>query len=44
MINRGNYRADIFAAEKTRAAFLRCLGEVCGQTGWRVQADQNLPG
>lgn len=38
VINRGNYRADIFRSEKTKAAFLKCLDEACGKTGWRVQA------
>ena len=38
VINRGNYRAAIFAGEKTRAAFLQCLGEACEKTGWRVHA------
>lgn len=38
VLNRGNYRADIFRTEKAKAAFLKCLGEACGQTGWRVHA------
>jgi len=38
VINRGNYRADVFRGEKTKAAFLQCLDEACGKTGWRVQA------
>ena len=38
VLNRGNYRSDIFRGEKTRAAFLKCLGEACEKTGWRVQA------
>jgi putative transposase len=38
VINRGNYRTDIFGAQKTKAAFLKCLGEVCAKTGWRVHA------
>jgi len=38
VLNRGNYRADIFRAEKTKDAFLKCLGEVCAKTGWRVHA------
>jgi putative transposase len=36
VLNRGNYRADIFRAAKTRAAFLNCLDEACNKTGWRV--------
>jgi len=38
VINRGNYRADIFRSEKTKAAFLVCLEEACDKTGWRVHA------
>jgi REP element-mobilizing transposase RayT len=38
VINRGNYRAHIFRAEKTKAAFLKCLGEACEKTGWVVHA------
>lgn len=38
VLNRGNYRADIFRTEKARAAFLKCLGETCVRTGWRVHA------
>ena len=36
VLNRGNYRADIFQGTKTRAAFLNCLDEACAKTGWRV--------
>ncbi|MEO7799110.1 MAG: transposase [Opitutaceae bacterium] len=38
VLNRGNYLADIFRGEKTRAAFLNCLAETCAKTGWRVHA------
>ena len=38
VLNRGNYRADIFRGGKTRAAFLQCLAETCGKTGWRIHA------
>ena len=38
VINRGNYRGDIFRSEETRAAFLKCLDEACKKTGWRVYA------
>ena len=38
VLNRGNYRADIFRSDKTKAAFLQSLGEACGKTGWRVHA------
>ncbi len=36
--NRGNYRADIFATTGARAAFMRCLGEACKKSGWRLHA------
>jgi len=38
VLNRVNYRADIFRGEKTKQAFLDCLGEACVKTGWRVHA------
>jgi hypothetical protein len=38
VINRGNYRGDIFRTDKARAAFLTCVGEACQKTGWRVYA------
>lgn len=38
VLNRGNYRADIFRSDKTKAAFLHCLDEACQQTGWEVHA------
>lgn len=38
VINRGNYRSDIFRGAKTKQAFLNCLGEACAKTGWRVHA------
>lgn len=38
VLNRGNYRADIFRSDKAKAAFLQCLGEACEQTGWEVHA------
>ena len=38
VLNRGNYRTDIFADDRTKAAFLQCLGETCLKTGWRVHA------
>lgn len=38
VINRGNYRADIFRSEQTKMAFLRCLEGACQRTGWRVHA------
>ena len=38
VINRGNYRADIFASDGARAAFETCLWEACEKTGWIVHA------
>ena len=38
MINRGNCRHDISEAERTKAAFLKCLDEACEKTGWRIHA------
>ncbi len=38
VINRGNYRADIFEQSGTRAAFLKCLDEACQKSGWIVHA------
>ncbi len=38
VLNRGNYRADIFRTGKAKEAFLKCLGEACDKTGWRVHA------
>ncbi|HEY8994720.1 MAG TPA: transposase [Lacunisphaera sp.] len=38
VLNRGNYRSDIFRSDKTKAAFLKCLGEACERTGWQVHA------
>lgn len=37
VINRGNYRSGIFRGEKTKAAFLKCLGEACGGRHDRAQ-------
>ena len=38
VISRGNYRADVFRADQTKQAFLKCLDEACAKTGWRVHA------
>lgn len=35
LINRGNYRRDIFAAPRTRLAFMKCVDEAHRKTGWR---------
>lgn len=38
VINRGNYRADIFKAEGAKAAFEACLFEACAKSGWLLHA------
>lgn len=38
VINRGNYRADIFKSEGARAAFERCLFETCMKSNWVLHA------
>ena len=38
VISRGNYRAEVFRTEKTKAAFLKCLGEASLKAGWQVHA------
>lgn len=38
VINRGNYRADIFKTDGAKAAFEQCLFEVCGRSGWLLHA------
>jgi REP element-mobilizing transposase RayT len=38
VINRGNYRADIFRSEGARAAFERCLFEACAKSNWVLHA------
>ena len=38
VINRGNYRAFLFERDSTKGAFLKCLEEACGKTGWIVHA------
>lgn len=38
VLNRGNYRTDIFATEGAKQAFLRTLDETCEKTGWVVHA------
>lgn len=38
VINRGNYRRDLFSGEGAAAAFERVLDEACGSFGWRVHA------
>ncbi|HVZ64334.1 MAG TPA: transposase [Lacunisphaera sp.] len=38
MINRGNYRSDVFASEGAKAAFESCLFEACRKSGWLLHA------
>jgi len=38
VINRGNYRADIFATDGAREAFIKALDEACERTGWIIHA------
>ena len=38
VINRGDYRADIFAYGGAREAFEECLWQACEKTRWRVHA------
>lgn len=38
LINRGDYRRAVYAEEKTKAAFLRCMGETGERTSWHEHA------
>lgn len=38
VINRGNYRRDVFAPKGAAAAFEQCLFEACEKYGWRLHA------
>ena len=38
VINRGNYRADLFDPEGARSAFETCLFEACEKSGWVLHA------
>ena len=38
VINRGNYRSDVFVSERTKLAFEKCLFEVCELKAWRLHA------
>jgi REP element-mobilizing transposase RayT len=38
VLNRGNYRADLFKTEKTKAAFEACLFAACQKSGWVLHA------
>ena len=36
VINRGNYRRDLFSGEGAAESFIKCLGEACTAFGWRL--------
>ena len=36
VISWGNYRADVFAADTTNAAFINCMGEASEKSSWVV--------
>ncbi len=38
VINRGNYRSDIFSTDGARAAFERTMFQACERSGWRRHA------
>jgi len=38
VINRGNYRADLFRTDRTKAAFEACVFEACAKSGWILHA------
>jgi len=38
VINRGNYRADVFRGEGAKTAFEACLFEACAKSGWVLHA------
>jgi REP element-mobilizing transposase RayT len=38
VLNRGNYRRDLFETAGAARAFVACLGEACVRMGWRVYA------
>ncbi len=38
IINRGNYRRDLFYSAKTKRAFIRTLIEACEKSGWWLYA------
>ncbi len=38
VINRGNYRSDIFSTDGARTAFERTMFQACEQSGWRLHA------
>jgi putative transposase len=38
VINRGNYRRDVFLHDRTKAAFVACLYEACEKSAWTLHA------
>jgi putative transposase len=38
VLNRGNYRRDLFETAGAAEAFVDCLGEVCERMGWQLHA------
>ena len=38
VINRGNYRRDLFAADGSAQSFYRCLDQACTRFGWLLHA------
>ena len=36
VLNRGNYRGDLFETAGAAEAFVSCLEEACERIGWRV--------
>jgi putative transposase len=38
VINRGNFRKDLFTVHRTAAAFEEALFEACARFGWRLHA------
>ena len=43
VISRGNRGEAIFQDEEDRTHFLRCLGETCERTGWKIHAFVLMP-
>jgi putative transposase len=38
VINRGNYRTDVFLTDRTKAAFVSCLFAACVRSEWVLHA------
>ncbi|MEZ5277862.1 MAG: transposase [Opitutaceae bacterium] len=43
VLNRGNYRRDLFETVGAAESFLKTLFETCGQYGWRIHAYVLMP-